>query len=62
MTYTETIDYLFSRLPMFSKMGAAAIKTDLVNTIKICSWLGNPKRNLKPYTLPALTAKDRAAI
>src|SRR5687768_6170152 len=35
MTYTETIEYLFSRLPMFSRMGAAAIKSDLVNTLKI---------------------------
>ncbi len=47
MTYTETIEYLFSRLPMFSRMGAAAIKTDLANTKKICDWLGNPQDKFK---------------
>jgi dihydrofolate synthase / folylpolyglutamate synthase len=47
MTYTETIEYLFSRLPMFSRMGAAAIKTDLDNTKKICDWLGDPQDKFK---------------
>ena len=29
MSYQDTIDYLYSRLPMFSRIGAAAIKNDL---------------------------------
>ena len=28
-TYQQTIDYLFTRLPMFSRIGAAAYKEDL---------------------------------
>ena len=57
MTYTETIEYLFSRLPMFSKMGAAAIKTDLVNTRKICSWLGNPQDIFKSIHIAGTNGK-----
>ena len=43
MSYQDTIDYLYSRLPMFSRIGAAAIKNDLHNTQLICSFLGNPE-------------------
>lgn len=43
MNYQETLDYLFTRLPMFSRTGAAAIKPDLHNTIEICRWLDNPQ-------------------
>ena len=44
MSYQDTIDYLYSRLPMFSRIGAAAIKKDLDNTISICKYLGNPEK------------------
>jgi dihydrofolate synthase / folylpolyglutamate synthase len=57
MTYTETIEYLFSRLPMFSRMGAAAIKTDLVNTKKICSWLGDPQHKFKSIHVAGTNGK-----
>lgn len=44
MTYRQTVDYLFTRLPMFSRIGAAAIKKDLTNTIKICEAIENPQK------------------
>ncbi|HEY1112094.1 MAG TPA: folylpolyglutamate synthase/dihydrofolate synthase family protein [Chitinophagaceae bacterium] len=47
MNYSETIDYLFTRLPMFSRMGSAAFKKDLTNTIVLCEALGNPHRKFK---------------
>lgn len=47
MTYEKTLDYLFSRLPMFQRIGQAAYKADLNNTIAICSALGNPEKKLK---------------
>ena len=43
MNYTETIDYLFSTLPMYSRIGSAAYKKDLTNTIALCEALGNPQ-------------------
>jgi dihydrofolate synthase/folylpolyglutamate synthase len=42
MTYQETIDYLYSRLPMFSRIGGAAYKNNLDNTIALCNFLDNP--------------------
>src|SRR5688572_6862881 len=47
MNYDQTLDYLFSRLPMYQRVGAAAYKADLDNTIKICSTLGNPQNKLQ---------------
>jgi dihydrofolate synthase/folylpolyglutamate synthase len=43
MTYQETLDYLFNALPMFQRVGAAAYKADLNNTLKLCGHLGNPQ-------------------
>ncbi len=42
MTYQETIDYLYSRLPMFTRIGGAAYKNNLDNTIALCNFLDNP--------------------
>jgi len=47
MTYQETLDYLFTKLPMYSRIGAAAFKEDLTNTIALCEALGNPHKKLQ---------------
>lgn len=47
MTYPQTLDYLFSKLPMFQRVGATAYKANLDNTIAICNALGNPEKKLK---------------
>jgi dihydrofolate synthase/folylpolyglutamate synthase len=47
MNYQETLDYLFAKLPMFSRVGAAAYKADLTNTIKLCDSLNNPQHHFK---------------
>lgn len=47
MTYQQTLDYLFARLPMYQRVGASAYKADLVNTIKITDVLGKPQLKLK---------------
>jgi len=47
MTYQETLAYLFAKLPMFSRIGAAAYKEDLTNTILLCEALGNPQTKVK---------------
>ncbi|MGF1564168.1 MAG: bifunctional folylpolyglutamate synthase/dihydrofolate synthase [Flavobacteriales bacterium] len=46
-TYSETLDFLFSQLPMFQRVGAAAYKADLNNTLALCSMLGNPEQHLR---------------
>lgn len=62
MSYHDTIDYLYSRLPLFSRIGPAAIKADLHNTIAICDLLGNPKINSKQYILQAPMEKAPLVI
>jgi len=47
MTYPQTLDYLFSKLPMYQRIGVAAYKADLNNTIAICKALGNPEKKIK---------------
>ncbi len=43
MTYQETLDYLFSQLPMFQRQGAMAFKKDLTNIRLLCAELDNPQ-------------------
>jgi len=57
MTYAETVDYLFSQLPMFQRIGAAAYKADLSNTIALCELLGNPEHKLKPIHVAGTSGK-----
>lgn len=57
MTYTQTLEYLFSRLPMFSRIGAAAYKADLTNTIKLCNALGNPQNKFKAIHIAGTNGK-----
>ncbi len=57
MTYTETLEYLYSRLPMFSRTGASAFKADLSNTIKICKSFGNPQNNFRSIHIAGTNGK-----
>ena len=57
MSYQDTIDYLYSRLPMFSRIGAAAIKNNLDNTIAICDFLGKPQNKFKTIHVAGTNGK-----
>ncbi|MBL7723086.1 MAG: bifunctional folylpolyglutamate synthase/dihydrofolate synthase [Chitinophagaceae bacterium] len=57
MNYEQTIDYLFTRLPMFSRIGAAAFKKDLTNTIELCQSLGNPHQQFKSVHIAGTNGK-----
>jgi dihydrofolate synthase/folylpolyglutamate synthase len=57
MRYQETIDYLYARLPMFSRIGAAAIKPNLDNTIAICKFLGHPEKKIKTIHIAGTNGK-----
>ena len=57
MTYLQTIEYLFSRLPMFSRIGAAAFKKDLTNTITLCKHLGDPHQKFKSIHVAGTNGK-----
>lgn len=44
MNYQQTIDYLYNKLPMFSRVGSQAIKPGLDNILALCESLGNPHK------------------
>src|ERR1035437_4443198 len=44
MTYQQTLDYMLARLPMFHRIGAAAYKADLGNTLELCELTNYPYR------------------
>lgn len=43
-SYEETLEFLFSRLPVFQRVGAAAYKPGLDTILGLCQLLGNPQR------------------
>lgn len=57
MDYHQTVEYLYSRLPMFSRQGASAIKKDLHNTLKLCAALGDPQHRFKAVHVAGTNGK-----
>lgn len=57
MNYQETLDYLFNSLPMFQRVGASAFKSDLDNTLKLCSHLNNPEQKFKSIHVAGTNGK-----
>ena len=57
MDYQQTIDYLYDTLPMFSRMGSAAFKKDLTNTLLLCERLGNPQEKFKSIHVAGTNGK-----
>lgn len=47
MNYQQTLDYLYTQLPMFTRVGTSAFKKDLTNTIALCEVLDNPQHKFK---------------
>ncbi|WP_428328829.1 bifunctional folylpolyglutamate synthase/dihydrofolate synthase [Mucilaginibacter sp.] len=47
MNYQETIQYLYTQLPLFTRVGQSAYKADLNNTIELCARLDNPQHKFK---------------
>ena len=48
---------MFSQLPMFQRIGAAAYKADLKNTIAICNLLDNPQLKFKSIHIAGTNGK-----
>lgn len=47
MKYQDTLDWMFSKLPMYQRQGKAAYKADLSNITLLANYLNNPQNNLK---------------
>jgi len=57
MDYPQTIEYLFTRLPLFSRIGAAAYKADLINIQALSKQLDNPERKFKSIHVAGTNGK-----
>ena len=57
MDYQSCLEYLYSKLPMFSRIGAAALKMDLSNTVALCESLGHPQQRFKTIHVAGTNGK-----
>lgn len=57
MDYNETLNWMFNKLPMYQRIGAAAYKADLDTTIDILNHLGNPQNNFKSIHVAGTNGK-----
>ena len=57
MNYQQTLDYLFARLPMFHRIGAAAYRADMGNTISLCELLNHPEKNFRSVHIAGTNGK-----
>lgn len=55
--YEESLQYLFSRLPMFSRVGAPAYKPGLDTSIALDNMFGNPHRKFKSIHIAGTNGK-----
>jgi dihydrofolate synthase / folylpolyglutamate synthase len=60
-TYQDTLDYLYAKLPMYNRIGAAAIKNNLDNTLAICEYLGNPEKKYPSIHIAGTNGKGSSS-
>ncbi len=56
-SYQQTLDFLFSQLPMYQRQGAAAMKKNLDNILALCEVLGNPQNKFKSIHIAGTNGK-----
>jgi dihydrofolate synthase / folylpolyglutamate synthase len=61
LTYSATLDYLFAALPMYQRIGAAAFKKDLTNTLALCEAIGNPQHSIKTVHVAGTNGKGSSS-
>lgn len=55
--YRTTVDYLYTRYADFQRVGAAAYKADLDNTVALLKVLGNPEKKFKSVHIAGTNGK-----
>ncbi len=61
MNYQETLQYLYSQLPIFQRIGPQALKNDLNNTLALCEYLGQPQKSFKSIHIAGTNGKGSTA-
>lgn len=59
--YKESLDFLYSQLPMFSRVGAAAYKPGLERTLALDTLFGNPHKKFKSIHIGGTNGKGSAS-
>ena len=57
MTYQNTLDWMFSQLPMYQRQGQSAFKKDLSNTLIFSEYLNFPERRFKSIHVAGTNGK-----
>ena len=57
MNYQETLAWLFSQLPVYQRIGAAAYKVDIGNIVQACEQLNNPHQQFKSIHIAGTNGK-----
>ncbi|MFQ3325638.1 MAG: dihydrofolate synthase/folylpolyglutamate synthase [Salibacteraceae bacterium] len=61
MTYPETLNYLFSQLPMYQREGKSAYKANLDNTLRLDNYLGHPHQSFKSIHIGGTNGKGSSS-
>jgi dihydrofolate synthase / folylpolyglutamate synthase len=57
MNFNETLSWMFEKLPMYQRIGGAAYKADLNNTIRLLELLGEPQKSFKSIHIAGTNGK-----
>ena len=57
MIYQDVLEYLYNSLPMYQRIGKAAYKEDITNTVKLMAALKNPERKIKTIHVAGTNGK-----
>lgn len=57
MTYQDTLNWMFSQLPMYQRQGKTAFKKDLSNTLKLAEHLNSPENKFKSVHVAGTNGK-----
>lgn len=57
MNYQETLNYLYDSLPMYHRIGQAAYKADIANTVELMRELDNPERKFRSIHVAGTNGK-----
>jgi dihydrofolate synthase/folylpolyglutamate synthase len=60
MNYEQTLEFLYSRLPAYHRVGKAAYKGDLATTITLDNYFGNPHR--KYHTIHVAGTNGKGSV
>jgi len=61
VTYKETLNWLFTKLPMYQRLGNTAFKKDLTNILALVKYLKNPHKKFKSVHVAGTNGKGSAS-